>query len=607
MIDLCYLKYYTDNFDFRYIHNMIINNFNPIDSSLNIKYNYESSIHKQIPYTNQPVKQLDPNIIYLVLANNYSPDLGHNMSELHILLQIFETYFKDLKIGDYDYTFRILTRQDYLDNTYGKFKYFAEISGLLPYVDIADTKSFYNGNFFFIKVGNYIPNFGLKCEIRRDFFTINQKAVHMANIKYHGCSTFERIWVYRGLPANYWHSRRLKDVETADFNTFMLKNKFHKLKLPDDTLDFTHQIYLMSNCKYLFSEIGKFFINTYFMPENAHVLTIENPINRLYNDTISNITNANNIKLDIYKKTEVNLEDPDYEKAIIANHNVPYKFSDCNDFFEWFDSKLDIYTKILMNNNSKILMNNNSKTIFCDIDGTLWNHVGVVTEQLAVKSHELLPNTREAINLWDKLGYKIILTTGRKESMRKITEEHLHNLGISYDILIMGLGSGDRILINDRKLNGDKNTCYAMNVVRNKGLPIFNFETTYVTMADNQPKEVIKPWGKEELIEYNDKYVVKKLFMKAGECCSLQYHELKRETIYVVSGKLKVYIGKEISKLEEKILLPHEFINISPYTIHRMEGIEDSIYLETSTNEIMDVVRLEDKYKRENVKEIDYC
>ena len=37
-----------------------------------------------------------------------------------------------------------------------------------------------------------------------------------------------------------------------------------------------------------------------------------------------------------------------------------------------------------------------------------------------------------------------------------------------------------------------------------------------------------------------------------------------------------------------------------------MEGIEDSIYIETSTNEIWDVVRLEDKYKRENTIETDY-
>ena len=246
------------------------------------------------------------------------------------------------------------------------------------------------------------------------------------------------------------------------------------------------------------------------------------------------------------------------------------------------------------------------KTIFCDIDGTLWKHVGDVTKQTKQINYELLPNTIEAINKWDKYGYKIILTTGRKESLRKKTENELERLGIVYDQIIMGLGGGVRILINDRKPNGDKNTCYAINVVRNKGIPYYDFTSKFITISDDQPKEVIKPWGKEELIEYNDHYVVKKLFMKANECCSMQYHELKRETMYVLRGKLRLYIGTDINNLEEREMLPGDKVTIEPYTIHRMEGIEDSEYLECSTPEVWDVIRLADKYKRENTVEKDY-
>ena len=47
--------------------------------------------------------------------------------------------------------------------------------------------------------------------------------------------------------------------------------------------------------------------------------------------------------------------------------------------------------------------------------------------------------------------------------------------------------------------------------------------------------KIEKPWGFEELIECNDKYVVKKLFMKKGHSSSIQYHELKTETIIVLS------------------------------------------------------------------------
>jgi len=245
------------------------------------------------------------------------------------------------------------------------------------------------------------------------------------------------------------------------------------------------------------------------------------------------------------------------------------------------------------------------KTIFCDIDGTLWKHVGSVYNQ-AIAEHELLPNTKEAIDTWEKYGYKIILTTGRKESLRNKTELELQRLGIVYDQLIMGLGGGVRILINDRKLKGDINTCFAVNVVRNNGIPYFDFTGKFVTISDNQPCSVNKPWGKEELIEYNDNYVVKKLYMKANECCSMQYHELKRETIYVLKGKLNLYIGKDIDNLEIKEMIPGDKITITPYTIHRMEGIEDSEYLECSTPELWDVIRLEDKYKRQQTKESDY-
>ena len=139
-----------------------------------------------------------------------------------------------------------------------------------------------------------------------------------------------------------------------------------------------------------------------------------------------------------------------------------------------------------------------SKTIFCDIDGTLITHMGGCHNQIINNNQSiLLPNTIDAIQLWDKLGYNIILTSGRKEGMRKMTEEQLINLGISYDKLIMGIGSGDRIIINDRKENGKNNTCYAINTVRNKGINYYDFSSNNVVISDNQPKEVEKPWGKE--------------------------------------------------------------------------------------------------------------
>ncbi len=108
-----------------------------------------------------------------------------------------------------------------------------------------------------------------------------------------------------------------------------------------------------------------------------------------------------------------------------------------------------------------------------------------------------------------------------------------------------------------------------------------------------------KPWGKEEILEKNDKYMLKRLTMLKGKRCSLQYHTKKLETIYILSGKLWIFtrddsIGQSISKIYK----PNETITILQNIIHRMEAIEDTIYLEASTPEIDDVVRLEDDYNR---------
>ena len=107
-----------------------------------------------------------------------------------------------------------------------------------------------------------------------------------------------------------------------------------------------------------------------------------------------------------------------------------------------------------------------------------------------------------------------------------------------------------------------------------------------------------KPWGKEEVIEINYRYMMKKLTMWKGHRCSLQYHNMKRETIYVLSGQLRIYFGASQENLDSKIFTAGETITLVPHVIHRMEAVEDSVYLEASTPEMEDVVRLSDDYKR---------
>jgi hydroxymethylpyrimidine pyrophosphatase-like HAD family hydrolase len=113
---------------------------------------------------------------------------------------------------------------------------------------------------------------------------------------------------------------------------------------------------------------------------------------------------------------------------------------------------------------------NKPKTIFCDLDGTLVKHSEPAQIQDPNYKLEVLPGVHEKLREWDFKRYYIVITTGRKESAREPTIKQLQMAGITYDLLIMGFGGGDRILINDRKPNSDRDTAYAINLVRNVGL-----------------------------------------------------------------------------------------------------------------------------------------
>ena len=111
-------------------------------------------------------------------------------------------------------------------------------------------------------------------------------------------------------------------------------------------------------------------------------------------------------------------------------------------------------------------------------------------------------------------------------------------------------------------------------------------------------KIIKKPWGQEEVLEKNKSYMLKRLTMNEGHKCSLQYHNFKTETIYVLEGKLGIYFGIKEDNLEKKIFKSGEIITIKPGLIHRMEALETSVYLEASTPEMDDVVRIHDDYNR---------
>ena len=108
---------------------------------------------------------------------------------------------------------------------------------------------------------------------------------------------------------------------------------------------------------------------------------------------------------------------------------------------------------------------------------------------------------------------------------------------------------------------------------------------------------VEKPWGYEVHWAKTDRYVGKIIHIDKGHALSLQYHNVKDETIYLLAGRLLFEMQVE-GALAARELRPGEAVHVTPKTVHRMTAIEDCDVLEASTPELTDVVRLEDRYGR---------
>lgn len=106
---------------------------------------------------------------------------------------------------------------------------------------------------------------------------------------------------------------------------------------------------------------------------------------------------------------------------------------------------------------------------------------------------------------------------------------------------------------------------------------------------------VDKPWGHEKIWIELPFYTSKIMYIKKGCRLSLQKHNRKHESFYVLSGTVKLYVHGE-----ERLLLPGDTATICPGEIHRLEAVFDAEVLEVSTTEIgdYDIVRLDDDYGR---------
>ena len=133
-------------------------------------------------------------------------------------------------------------------------------------------------------------------------------------------------------------------------------------------------------------------------------------------------------------------------------------------------------------------------------------------------------------------------------------------------------------------------------------------------------KLIKKHWGHEIWIEDGSStpFAVKRILFLAGNRTSLQVHRYKVETNYVLSGKGKVVISAEPLDIDAFLteawtldqiklyelncsvikLEPNVHFSIQPGYVHRVYAETDLEFIEVSTTELDDVIRLHDDQAR---------
>lgn len=111
--------------------------------------------------------------------------------------------------------------------------------------------------------------------------------------------------------------------------------------------------------------------------------------------------------------------------------------------------------------------------------------------------------------------------------------------------------------------------------------------------------KIEKPWGYELIFTPPEAPTVGKLLhINSGSRFSLQSHEIKEETLVLISGEAKLFSGNDQNNLSDELMKPNFGYFIPKKTIHRVQAITDCDILESSSKEEGTTVRLEDDYQR---------
>lgn len=116
---------------------------------------------------------------------------------------------------------------------------------------------------------------------------------------------------------------------------------------------------------------------------------------------------------------------------------------------------------------------------------------------------------------------------------------------------------------------------------------------------DSYVKKVEKPWGYElHWVPENAPYMGKLIHVNEGDRLSLQVHDQKQESWFLVKGRGAVIWENDKGELIETELLPGVGYTTAIGQKHRLKGLIECDIIEVSTPEMGTTWRLEDDYAR---------
>jgi mannose-6-phosphate isomerase len=118
---------------------------------------------------------------------------------------------------------------------------------------------------------------------------------------------------------------------------------------------------------------------------------------------------------------------------------------------------------------------------------------------------------------------------------------------------------------------------------------------------DPYVKRVDKPWGYElHWVREDAPYMGKLLHVTAGARLSLQLHDEKEESWFLINGRAKVLWDDNQGQIVETELQPGQGYSTATGQRHRLVGVTDCDVIEVSTPERGTTWRLEDDSSRPN-------